>query len=103
VNTPAEPRCPHPLSEALNHLTGSEVLQIQRHFNVTDLTNAGPVALLVGVVWAYENRHDPTSFKAVADRTVNDLTGFFPPEPVDPEEETARFPGDREGERPGDG
>lgn len=90
-------QCEWPQSEAIQHLRGDEVFAICKHFAVKDVTDAGGIQLLVGTVWAYENRREPTSFAAVAKWVVADLVAYFAPEPVEPEDEMSLKSGGPEG------
>ena len=82
MTEPAKPTIDLPLSEAVESLTGFEVLGIQAHFKAT-MENLGAIALTIGSVWAWENRTTKTSWTAVEGRTLKDLNGFFAPEPDD--------------------
>lgn len=89
-----KPTCDWPMSEAVNQLRGDELFQIFRHFAVKDIPDMGTIQLLVGTVWAFENRREHTSFSTVSKWTVAQLTDYFQPEPVEPEDPIAQKSGD---------
>lgn len=76
-----------PLEEAVQELTGFEVIAIEKHFD-RDLAALGGFALLVGAVWAYGNRGGTCTWNAVKAMTVSQLSGVFPsaPNDFDPDE-----------------
>ena len=84
---PVTPTADVPLSVAAEELTGFEVLAIERRFGAS-LEALGGVSVLVGAVWALENRDGAkVSWAAVEARTLRELNGYFPPEPDNAEEE----------------
>jgi hypothetical protein len=64
------------LKEALDSLTGFEVLAIEGKFG-RHLEDLGGMSTLIGAVWAVENRSDKVSWPAVQARTMRELNGFF--------------------------
>lgn len=72
-----------PLSVAVEEITGFETLGIEKRYG-RKMEELGGTTLLMGVVWVYENRGDKkTSWSAIEARTLRELNGYFPAEPVD--------------------
>jgi hypothetical protein len=72
-----------PLSDAVQELTGFEALALERRYN-TKLEELGGIPLMIGVVWAYENRGGgKRSWASVEQMTFRELTAYFAPEPDD--------------------
>lgn len=76
-----------PLSEAVEELTGFEVLGIQTHYGST-MEQLGAIKLVLGAVWAYANRAEKTSWQKVESMTLKQLNSYFGPEPVVADEES---------------
>lgn len=94
---PIEPTVDVPLRDAIQDLTGFEVIGIERHFgrSLEDLSGA---STLIGAVWAYENRSrakdDPVSWTAVKGRSVRELSGYFAADDPDDADQGKAAPGD---------
>lgn len=86
---PVTPTLDIPLSEAVEGLTGFEVIAVEKHFGRT-LADLGAVLLVIGVVWAYENRENKTDWSIVKARSLRELNGYFAPEPADPDDDTGK-------------
>ena len=80
------PLVPVPLEEALNDLTGFEVIGIQNHYG-TELEKLGGARTLLGAVWAYRNRTETTSWHQVESMTMRDLDATFAKRDPDPDSE----------------
>jgi hypothetical protein len=101
MTEPAKPTLDIPLSEAVQGLTGFEVIAIQERYRTT-MEHLGAIKLTLGTVWAWENRTTKTSWPTVESRTLKDLNGYFAAEPDDTD---AEEPDSELGKRssPGDG
>ncbi len=75
------------IGDAVQELTGFEAIGIEKRFGAR-LEDLGGIPLVIGLVWAYENRTAKRSWGSVEHMTVRDLTGYFAPDPedVNPEE-----------------
>lgn len=77
-----------PLSEAMNELTGFEIIAIEKHFGAP-MENVAGTSLLIGAVWAFENRGAGTrSWADVKSMSMRQLNGYFEAEPVAPDDES---------------
>jgi len=81
-----KPTADVPLEEAVQELTGFEVLGIQKRFG-TDFEKLGGLQALIGTVWALENRQVKTDWSTVERMTIKQLNGYFPEREPDPEGE----------------
>jgi hypothetical protein len=92
---PVKPTVALPLREALNDLTGFEVIGIEKHYG-RSLEDLGGVRTLCGAVWAYENRDrpksDPVSWTAVEGWSLRELSGYFAAEDPDPDSDQGKAP-----------
>lgn len=70
-----------PLDVAASELTGFEVLGIEKRF--TKLEEMGGTQMLIGCVWAYENRRDKRSWQSVEALTMRELQEYFADSPDD--------------------
>lgn len=85
-----EPQIDIPLSEAVESLTGFEVIAVQKHFN-KQLDDMGGVELLMAAVWAWRKRaNETTTWNDVKAMTIRDLKSFFPEEPREPDGEMGK-------------
>lgn len=82
------------LKEALDSLTGFEVLGIEQRFS-RHLEELGGMSTLLGAVWAIENRHDKVSWANVCGRTMRELNGYFTADDdgIDPDGEQGKESG----------
>lgn len=72
-----------PLSEAVQELTGFEVIAVEAHFK-RDFQDLGGFKTLLGTVWVYGNRDGRSmDWQTVKSMTLKQLNGFFVPEPVE--------------------
>jgi hypothetical protein len=79
-----------PLDEAVESLTGFEVIAIENRYG-RSIDELGPVRLLMGAVHSYANRDGARlSWQAVEAMTVRDLRCYFAAPAVDPESETGK-------------
>lgn len=84
---PTAPVVDIPLSDAVQEITGFEALQIERRFDKT-MEHIGGIGLTIGVVWVYENRNgNKRTWSSVENMPIRELTGYFAPEPDDPNED----------------
>jgi hypothetical protein len=84
---PVEPTLDVTLQVAVEEMTGFEVMGIEKRYG-RKMEDLGGTALMVGVVWAYENRDGKkTSWVAVEQRTLRELNGYFQPAPDDVNED----------------
>ncbi|GAA3193950.1 hypothetical protein ACFO1B_03845 [Dactylosporangium siamense] len=75
-----------PLKDAVEELTGFEVIGIEQHYK-RDMENLGAIRTLVGVVHAYEHRTNPDiTWAEVEQRTMRDLNGYFAAPSVEPDD-----------------
>lgn len=86
----AKPTVDMPISEAVNELTGFEVLAVEKEFG-TQLEHLGGLRTLLGAVWAFENRTAATSWANVKARTLSELARYFADKSPDPESEQSNF------------
>jgi hypothetical protein len=86
VREPVKPTSELTLTDAVQELTGFEALLVERRFN-KKLEELGGTSLTIGVVWAYENRDgNKRAWSSVENMSFRELTGYFTPEPEDPNE-----------------
>ncbi len=78
-----------PIKEALQELTGFEVIGIQKHYG-TLLEKLGGACTLMGAVWAYENRREKTSWVAVESRSMHALEHYFADNDPDPDSDQGK-------------
>ena len=71
-----KPTVDMPLDEALQDLTGFEVLGIESHYG-QHLERLSGSQALIGAVWAYENRGAKTAWNVIEKMTVRELGGYF--------------------------
>lgn len=84
-SVPVKPTLDVPLSVAVEELTGFEVLGVQKRFR-KNMDGLGGAEILMGTVWAYENRDGKTaSWQTIEAMTMRELTGYFEAEPEEPE------------------
>jgi hypothetical protein len=69
-----------PISEAYNELTGFETIGILNHYQARDLGEIGAQRLQMGIVWAFANRKERTTWSTVERMTIRELDGYFAPE-----------------------
>lgn len=74
-----------PMSEAMQRLTGFEIVKIKKQLKRPSLADADPIETMYGVMWAYENRTHPVTWDAVMSMEMNEVQGYFAPEPVEPD------------------
>jgi hypothetical protein len=87
VTSPATHVVNLPLSDAVEELTGFEVLAIESYFG-RDLNDLGSLRTLLGTVWVYRNRNgQKTDWTAVKAMTLKELQAYFAPSPDEPEPE----------------
>ncbi len=73
---PVKPTIDMPLDEALQELTGFEVIGSQKHYG-DQFEKLGGIRTLCAAVWAWENRTAKVSWAAVEGRTLRELSGYF--------------------------
>ena len=73
-----------PLEEAINDLTGFEVLAIEREFG-DRMENLGGIRTLMGTIWAYENRDAKRPWADVKAMTMKEMQAYFAKKSPDPE------------------
>jgi len=74
-----------PFDEAIQELTGFEVMAISKHYNA-EFEKLGAIKTLMGVVWAFECRTHKTEWVDIQNRSIRELHGFFAaPDNKDPE------------------
>lgn len=78
-----------PMDVAAEELTGFEVLAIQKHYKL-DLRELGAVRTMIAVVWCYENRREAVGWPAVEAMTLRQLSGYFAPGSVEPDDEVGK-------------
>lgn len=76
MTEPIKPTVAEPFEDALQELTGFEVIGIQNHYG-TEMERLGGIRSLCGAVWAYENRTVKTSWAQVEAMTLRELSGYF--------------------------
>ena len=81
-----KPTAEVPLSEAIQDLTGFEVLGIQKRYGV-EFEKLGGIQALMGTVWSLENRQVKTDWSTIERMTLRQLNGYFPDKDPDPESE----------------
>lgn len=79
-----KPTLDMPLKEAINELTGFEVIGIQKHYGA-QFEQLGGIQAICGTVWAFENRTVKTEWSAIERRTIRELNGYFAERDADPE------------------
>jgi hypothetical protein len=85
VSEDIKPTIDLPFEEAMQELTGFEILGVQKHFGM-DMEKLGGVKTLMGTVWAYENRDgQKTSWINVENLTLRELNGYFAQAEPEPE------------------
>lgn len=84
-----KPTLDMPFDEALKELTGFEVIGIQQHYGA-ELERLGGIRSMMGAVWAFENRREKTSWRAVEGRTLRQINGYFAQRDPDPESEQGK-------------
>ena len=84
MTEPTKPTVDMPFKEALDELTGFEIIGIQNHYGL-DLERLGGIRSVVGAVWAYANRTTRTSWSTVESMTLNQLYGYFARPDEDPD------------------
>lgn len=78
-----------PFEDAIQELTGFEVLAIAKHFGM-DFERIGGVRTLLGAVWAYESRGATTAWSHVESMTLKQLQSYFAKEDSDPTDEAGK-------------
>lgn len=79
-----------PLDEAIQELTGFEVLEIEKHFG-RPMEQLGGTSLLIGAVVVFEKRAGRSpSWQVVKGRSMKQLSQFFADESVDPDDEQGK-------------
>lgn len=79
-----------PLKDALEELTGWEVLAIEKAKR-KPIEELGSIGMTIAVVWAYMNRDgQKTSWADVEKMTLRELNGFFAAPSVEPEDEQGK-------------
>lgn len=78
-----------PLSEAIQELTGVEVIGIEKRYGRA-LEDLGGIRTLCGAVWAYMNRETKTEWSTVERLTMRELAGFFAAEDPDPDSDQGK-------------
>lgn len=73
---PIKPTVDLPLKDAIEELTGFEIIAIQKHYGA-DINDLGGVRALCGAVWAYENRTAKVSWQTVENMPLRELGGYF--------------------------
>ncbi len=84
-----EPSVDLPFDEAIQELTGFEVIAAQRHYG-TELEHMGGVRSLCAAVWAYRNRVERTDWATVERMSLRDLHGFFAEPDPDPDSDQGK-------------
>jgi hypothetical protein len=77
------------LADALDVMTGFEILAIQKQFGAALERISGTEALL-GAVWAFENRREKTAWSKVLGMSMKELNGYFSEPEPDPEGEQGK-------------
>ena len=66
--------------EALDMLTGFEILGIQAHYKL-DLEKLGGIRSIIGTVWAYERRENPQlTWGHIEHRSLKSMKTYFAPD-----------------------
>jgi len=73
-----------PFAEALQELTGWEMLGIGKRYG-QEFNDLGPLKVLMGTIWSYENRTAKTEWSHVERMTLSQLEGYFAQPDPDPE------------------
>ena len=82
-----EPKLNMPMSEAMQRLTGYEMLKIKKQLKRTSIADGDPIETMYAVMWAFENRNAPTTWDSVMALEMHEVQGYFQPEPADPDGE----------------
>ena len=80
-----KPTCQWPLLEAIEELTGCEIIAIEREFKC-HVESLSQHQTIIGVVWAFENREHERTWAEIKSLRRKELTGYFQPEPKDDED-----------------
>lgn len=79
-----------PLDEAVESLTGFEVLDIEKHYGKS-VDDIGAIALMYGVIHAYENRDGrKLSWAGVKAMTLKEARAYFADPVVDPDSDEGK-------------
>lgn len=91
MTEPTKPIVDIPLGEAMDSLTGFEVIAAAKHYGANDFTDLGAMRMTIATVWAYENRNgNKRSWVDVEGMSMRDMRGYFAPDSVEPDDETGK-------------
>lgn len=86
---PIKPTSELPFEEAIQELTGFEVIGISKHYGV-EFEKLGGLRSLMGTVWAFENRTAKTDWHKIEAMTLRELNGYFPEKDPDPDSDQGK-------------